>query len=124
MVSGRGAVRFAVRIDQAVFDEDLAHATEAGREAIARTLGEVADSGVPREWLKRCEEEGRDGTRLAGCVKFYMPQPDGRWGAVLTGDTFDETPTLLLLAVGERHPPQPWRPSVYRVAHNRLNPDS
>jgi hypothetical protein len=31
------------------------------------------------EWLRRCEEEGRDGTRLGGCVKFYLPRPAGRW---------------------------------------------
>ncbi|MEX1141638.1 MAG: hypothetical protein WD993_03160 [Thermoleophilaceae bacterium] len=121
MADGAGASRFGVRVDQAVFEEDLAHATEAGRTAITRALREVAEDGVPRAWLKRCADEARDGTRLPGCVKFYIPQPDGRWGAVLTGDKRDGTPTLVLLAIGERHPAQPWRPSVYRVAHNRLN---
>jgi len=32
---------------------------------------------VPREWLRRCEEEGRDGTRLGGCVKLYSLQVSG-----------------------------------------------
>lgn len=120
MADGAGSVRFAVRIDSAVLDEDLAHATDAGRTAIKRALAEVADDGVPYLWLKRCQAEGRDGTRLPGCVKFYVPQPDGKWGAVLTADTHDGTKTLLLLAAGERHPAQPWRPSVYQVAHARL----
>jgi hypothetical protein len=31
------------------------------------------------------------------------------------------TPALLLLAVGERRPPQPWKLSVYEVAHRRIN---
>jgi hypothetical protein len=121
-VAGQGGgIRFAVRIDSAVLDEDLAHATEAGRAAIKRALADVAKEGVPRSWLKRCQDEGRDGTRLPGCVKFYVPQPDGKWGAVLTADTRSKTPTLLLLAAGERHPSQPWRPSVYQVAHARLS---
>jgi hypothetical protein len=115
-----GGIRFAVRIDSAVKDEDLAHATDAGRAAIEQALSEIANDGVPRSWLKRCQDEGRDGTRLPGCVKFYIPQPAGAWGAVLTADTINKTPTLLLLAAGERHPSQPWRPSVYQVAHARL----
>lgn len=119
MADGPGGVRFAVRVDSTVLEEDLAHATDAGRTAIKRALAGIAD-GVPFNWLKRCQSEGRDGTRLPGCVKFYIPQPDGRWGAVLTADTRDGTKTLLLLAVGERHPTQPWRPSVYQVAHARL----
>jgi hypothetical protein len=27
----------------------------------------------------------------------------------------------MLLAVGERHPPQPWKLSVYEIAHRRFN---
>jgi hypothetical protein len=30
-------------------------------------------------------------------------------------------PALVLLAVGERHPPRPWKPSVYEIAHRRFN---
>lgn len=122
-MAGRGGPRFAVRVDQAVFELDLTHATDAGRQAITRALADVAKNGVSRDWLRRCDAEARDGTRLPGCVKFYIPQPDGQWGAVLTSDLRkeDEKITLLLLAAGERHPAQPWRPSVYRVAHTRLN---
>jgi hypothetical protein len=40
---------------------------------------------------------------------------------VLTADKQSGKLTLLLLAAGERHPAQPWRPSVYHVAHTRLN---
>ena len=28
---------------------------------------------------------------------------------------------VVLVAVGERHPAQPWKPSVYEVAHRRLH---
>jgi hypothetical protein len=52
--------------------------------------------------LRPCEAETRDGTRLGGCVKQYIPQPAGRWGAVFSIDRAAGKPALLLLAVGER----------------------
>ena len=76
---------------------------------------------MPVGSLRRCEAEARDGTRLGGCVKHYIPQPDGRWGAVFTIDSAASKPALLLLAVGERHPARPWKPSVYEIAHRRLH---
>lgn len=81
----------------------------------------LRDSGAPSEWLLRCEAEGQDGTQLGGCVKLYIPQPAGQWGAVLTGDEEAKKPALVLIAVGERHPPRPWKPSVYEIAHRRLH---
>jgi len=77
--------------------------------------------GVAVDSLRPCEAEARDGTRLGGCVKHYIPQPDGRWGAVFSVDREASKPALVLLAVGERHPPRPWKPSVYEIAHRRLN---
>jgi hypothetical protein len=65
--------------------------------------------------------EARDGTKLGGCVKHYIPQPGGRWGAVFSVDLEDSRPVLVLLAVGERHPSRPWKPSVYEIAHRRFN---
>jgi len=59
--------------------------------------------------------------RLGGCAKHYIPQPEGRWGAVFTMDMYAAKPALLLLAVGERHPDRPWKLSVYEVAHRRLH---
>jgi hypothetical protein len=112
--------RFAVSVDEHLLEEDLAHTTAAGRTAIAPVIDQLESTGVPKSWLKRCQAEGRDGTRLAGCVKIYIPHPDGPWGAVLTGDKLATVPTLVLLAAGRRHPVQPWTPSVYQVAHKRL----
>jgi hypothetical protein len=71
--------------------------------------------------LRPCDAEARDGTRLGGCAKLYIPQPDGPWGAVFTIDTAASKPALLLLAVGERHPNRPWKLSVYEIAHRRLH---
>jgi hypothetical protein len=39
--------------------------------------------GLPRERLLVCDAEGRDGTRLGGCVKTNVPWPAGRFGAVM-----------------------------------------
>ena len=104
-----------------VLAEDLARCTRAARAAIEPVIAEVRSDGVPYEWLRRCEEEGHDGTRLGGCVKFYIPRPAGQWGAVPAGDEDASRPALVLLAVGERHPAQHWKPTVYEIAHRRLN---
>jgi hypothetical protein len=54
-------------------------------------------------------------------VKFYIPRPVGQWGTVLAADEEASKPALVLIAVGERHPDRPWRPSVYEIAHRRLH---
>lgn len=40
---------------------------------------------------------------------------------VLSGDEEATKPALVLVAVGERHPARPWKPSVYEIAHRRIN---
>lgn len=112
---------FPAIVDEETLAEDLAHASESARAAIEPMVARLEDSGAPARWLKRCEEDARDGTSLPGCVKMYIPQPDGQWGAVFLGTTVNGTLTLILLAVGERHPSVTWRPSVYQVADSRLN---
>jgi len=120
MSAGAGP-RFEVRVIDAVLAEYLARCTRVARAAIEPVVAEVQRTGAPYEWLRRCEPEGHDGTRLGGCVKFYIPRPAGRWGAVLVGDEKATMPALILLAVGERHPAQQWKPSVYEIAHRRLH---
>lgn len=112
--------RFEVRIDE-VLVEDLRRCTKAARTAIEVVVDDLRGNGAPLDWLLRCEEEGHDGTRLGGCVKFYLPRPAGQWGAVLTADVEASSPALVLIAVGERHPDRAWRPSVYEIAHRRLH---
>jgi hypothetical protein len=62
-------------------------------------------------------------TRLGGCVKTHLPQPDGEWGMASTGDV-DATgaPVLVYIAFGSRHPTRPWQASVYRAARRRVRP--
>jgi hypothetical protein len=115
--------RFAVRFDEEAFAEDLHHATAAGRDVGVRERARLERAGIPAGELKTCQAEGREGTALAGCVKTYLPEPDGPWGMVFTGDRQpDGTPVLVCLAFGVRHPTRAWQPSVYQVAHRRLSP--
>lgn len=120
-MSGGEGPRFEVRIDEILLAEDLARCTQGARATIEPMAARLQASGIPVKWLRRCEEEGQDGTRLGGCVKLYIPQPAGRWGAVFAADEKASKPALVLLAVGERHPDRPWRPSVYEIAHRRYN---
>jgi len=108
-------------VDEKVLAEDLGRASEAARAAIEPAVRKLEADGVAVGSLRPCEAEARDGTRLGGCVKHYIPQPDGRWGAVFSIDREASRPALVLLAVGERHPPRPWKPSVYEIAHRRFN---
>jgi hypothetical protein len=113
-----------LRVDEKGFAEDLGRASEAARAAIEPVIRKLEADGVAVGSLRPCEAEARDGTQLGGCVKHYIPQPDGRWGAVFSIDRQASKPALVLLAVGERHPPQPWKPSVYEIAHRRFNRNS
>ena len=116
------STRFPVRFDDDAFAEDLYHATPAGREIASRERARLEREGIAVGELRQCAGEGPDGTRLGGCVKTYLPWPRGPWGIVFTGDVrADARPVLIALAFGVRHPSRAWQPSVYQVAHSRLN---
>jgi hypothetical protein len=114
--------RFGVRFDGEAFTEDLHHASAAARVVGQRERSRLQRDGVAPGELKACHAQGRDGTELAGCVKTYLPRPNGPWGMVFTGDREPNgTPVLVCLAFGLRHPARPWQLSVYEVAHRRLH---
>jgi hypothetical protein len=108
-------------VDEEALAEDLAGASEAAKAAIEPEIRRLEADGVAVESLRPCEADARDGTRLGSCVKRYIPQPDGRWGAVFSIDREASKPALVLLAVGERHPDRPWKRTVYEIAHRRFN---
>jgi hypothetical protein len=94
----------------------------AGRAVGTRERGRLEREGVVATELFGCDPEPRDGTRLAGCVKTYLPQPDGGWGMVFSGDRDAHggrsswlSPSGCAIRV------QAWQPSVYQVAHRHLN---
>ncbi|HWP33330.1 MAG TPA: hypothetical protein VNL97_06235 [Solirubrobacterales bacterium] len=110
-----------MRVDEKALAEDLGRASEAARATIELAIRKLEAEGVAVVSLRPCEAEARDGTKLGGCAKHYIPQPDGRWGAVFSIELEGSKPVLVLLAAGERHPPRPWKPSVYEIAHRRFN---
>ena len=113
-----------------VFDEetlatDLEHLSDTASAAVRTLRREIdSDGGLPTSHLKRCEPEGRDGTRLAGCVKARVPWPDGPWGIVFRAGQDPSRPfALYTLAYGWRHPASYGKPSVYELADRRLAKD-
>jgi hypothetical protein len=114
---------FPVGFDDDALEEDLAHLPASAEEALrsfhvdVRRLG-----GIPKSRLMACQSEGRDGTRLGGCVKTYIPWPTGRFGAVFVAVTHpDRQLALRAIAFGIRHHPQgSHAETVYEVAHRRL----
>lgn len=113
--------RYEVLFDDDAFDEDLAHATAAGTEVALAARDRLAREGVTADACKPCLAEGPDGTQLPGCVKLYLPPPAGQWGLVLRLALRSGEPVLYHVAFGVRHPGRAWQPSVYQVAHRRLN---
>jgi hypothetical protein len=111
-----------VLFDEPAIAEDLTHHSPAARAALERFRHEVErEGGLPVSRLRSCEAEGRDGTRLADCLKTYVPWPIGRFGLVLLPVPH---PTRLFalraFAYGVRHPAA-GKPSVYQIADLRNN---
>lgn len=111
-----------VQFDEHAIAEDLTHHPPAARKALELFRREVdRDGGLSFSLLKRCDEEGRDGTRLAGCVKTYVPWPTGRFGLVLLPVAHPTRPLALrAFAYGVRHPAA-HKLSVYQIADRRHN---
>jgi hypothetical protein len=54
-------------------------------------------------------------------LKTYLPRGEDKWGLVLLAVAHAERPfALRAIAYGSRHP-SGMTPSVYRIAHERLN---
>jgi hypothetical protein len=112
-----GAAR--VVFDDAFWLDDLARTDTPGRRVAEDARRQFEADGVPVAELRACDAEGRDGTRLPGCVKVYLPLPYGEHGMVFEINRQQGRLVLLCLAVGERHPTG--RPSVYQIADKRLH---
>lgn len=110
-----------VVFDDDAFTEDLKALTSRGRDALTAWRVELEAAGVDVSTLRKTAGEYQ-GTDLSGHVKLRHPdKPDGTWGAVLAFVRETTGFALRVVAVGERHPRQEWRPSVYEIAHRRIN---
>jgi hypothetical protein len=122
MADTRAAPIVPVQFDEHAIVEDLTHHPLPARRALELFRREVdRDGGLPFSRLKRCDAEARDGTRLKGCVKTYVPWPTGRFGLILLPVSHPTRPLALrAFAYGVRHPAAS-KPSVYEVADRRHN---
>lgn len=94
------------------------------RQAAESARAAVAEAGVPRTQLLACDENAEDGTRLARCVKVYVPineRPASKrpFGFVFRISVTSHGAVLRFIAFGERHP-RPGLRNVYERAHKRL----
>jgi hypothetical protein len=114
---------FPVGFDDDAVAEDLARLPAGAAEVLAVFRKELrGQGGLPKSRLKACQAEGQDGTMLGGCVKTYVPWPDGRFGAVFVAVTHPNRPLALrAIAFGVRHHPRESNAeTVYGIAHKRL----
>jgi hypothetical protein len=112
-----------VLFDDAAWAEDLAGATERGREVALAARDEFELHGAPLAHLRGCEADGLD-VGLGQCVKVYLPPANGAHGVVLKieRDRTSRRLRLVCIAFGRRHPPRNSRmPRVYEIAHRRLS---
>ncbi len=108
MAEARPEPVFPVGFDEDALNEDLERLSVSAEVALHEFRKELGrQGGIRRSRLRACQTEGRDGTRLAGCVKTYIPWPDGRFGAVFAPVTHPKRPMALrVFAFGVRHHPQ------------------
>ncbi|HET7484443.1 MAG TPA: hypothetical protein VFJ64_03615 [Solirubrobacterales bacterium] len=120
-MSDKRAGRTTTLFDDAAFAEDLGRASDAGQEVARATRSAYEQDGVPVDVLLACDEAGTDGTRLAHCVKVYLPPPDGKFGMVFRIERRNGKLRLAYAAFGVRHHPRDSNaPTVYQIAHDRL----
>jgi hypothetical protein len=115
---------FPVGFDDDALTEDLERLPVSAEIALRAFRKELRrDGGIGRSRLMACQAEGRDGTRLGGCVKTYIPWPDGRFGAVFVAVMHPNRPMALrAIAFGVRHHHRSSNAkTVYEVAHRRLD---
>jgi hypothetical protein len=113
--------RFPARFDPDAWDEDLLRTTAVGRVAAEDARSEYEQRGALRSDLRPCDAEGPDGTMLAQCFKVYLPPPSGRFGMVFKIVEVQRRLRLEYLAFGVRHhPSNAHAPTVYQLAHRRL----
>lgn len=116
----RGHAR--VLFNEGAFAEDTMRSGRAGAEALREARSQFERDGVAIKTLRRCDPEGRDGTKLPACLKVYLPAPSGKFGMVFRFVRDGEGLALRYLAFGVRHHPRDSNAlTVYEIAHRRLH---
>jgi hypothetical protein len=93
MAESRPEPVFPVGFDDDALAEDLDRLPASAEIALREFRKELRrHGGIPRSRLMACQAEGRDGTKLQGCVKTYIPWPAGRFGAVFVPASSSSSP--------------------------------
>jgi hypothetical protein len=95
-----------VLFDEGAFAEDTMRSGRAGAGALREARSQYEGEGVEIRSLRRCDSEGRDGTRLPACSKIYLPPPNGKFGMVFRFVRDADGLALRYLAFGVRHHPR------------------
>jgi hypothetical protein len=115
----RGYAR--VLFNEGAFAEDTMRSGRAGAQALREARSQFEQDGVEIKALRRCDPEGRDGTKLPACFKVYLPPPNGKFGMVFRFVRDADGLALRYLAFGVRHHPRDSNaPTVYEIADRRL----
>jgi len=111
------------QFDEDAIEHDLERLPASAALALKALRRDIEQAGgLPLSQLKGCQAEGRDGTKLAGCVKTYIPWPNGRYGLVFIAIEHPIRPwALRAIAFGVRHHPRGSHAlTVYQIADRRL----
>lgn len=93
----------------------------AGAKELREARSQFEHDGVEIKILRRCDPEGRDGTKVPGCFKVYLPLPNSKFGMVVRFIRDADGLALRYLAFGVRHHPRDSNaPTVYGIADRRL----
>lgn len=93
MADERAEPVFPVGFDEDALIEDLERLPASAEIALREFRKELSrKGGIPMSRLRACQAEGRDGTKLGGCIKTYVPWPDGRFGACPCGGQASAAP--------------------------------
>lgn len=112
MVEPQSEPIFPVGFDDDAVEENLTHLPDGAEEALRSFRKEMRRlGGIPKSRLMACQADGRDGTQLGGCVKTYIPWPNGRFGAVFVAVTHPARPL-----------PCAWLPSAYAITRRARMP--
>jgi hypothetical protein len=125
---GKGARerRLAVRFDDAVWREAIRGFSGRSLEVATSARARVEQQGVALSELRPCEAAGPRGTRLAGCVKLYLPLAEAPaserpFAFILQLARGAEAELVwIFVAFGHRHPGKGVR-TVYERAHRQLH---
>jgi hypothetical protein len=125
-VPGAARRRLPVRFDERVWQEAVRGFSGLALEVAGTARRRFELEGLALADARACAGDGRDGTRLAGCAKVYLPLGDRpaseRPFGMVVQLARDEQRELVwvFVAFGPRHP-RPGVRTVYERAHRRLH---